>query len=400
MQSDHKQESDSTSDQPTASWKKKLSADQHTPRHVYFKDASQFFAVDASGSTSGRIMKLQQEFTERMHSGHTDDQVVMWGSHCGNPIKDIPTVPWTECMGGTEPTTILQNKQALEAIGESDVWYLLTDGGISGVPRLTQLALDTSVVAIPTIFVITGYKGNAPSNLNISVGIAFYANASDVMILFKDVATGILHIIAGKGCFAPLVAGGSQATSPDLSSWDVVRALKDEAEFMRLCEEQGIRIPSADSRPKISSGVIRLGAIWEQANENMVREHNDLVNHALEQLVALSGSNFTAEILDRRSNRAKRAGTVAEVGEIPLTSLDLDGPTFRGECRCTLALNGESLFRENLKTVLPTLEFKGANRKYIESQLFVALTGGLRTGASGVSQLFMTILDQVLCEKE
>ncbi|KAF3932355.1 hypothetical protein ABW20_dc0107600 [Dactylellina cionopaga] len=68
--------------------------------------------------------------------------------------------------------------------------------------------------------------------------------------------------------------------------------------------------------------------------------------------------------------------------------------------QCTLALNGQSLFREELKAVLPTLELKGGNKKYIESQLFVALTGGLKTGASGVSQLFMTVLDQALCEKE
>ncbi|KAK6535750.1 hypothetical protein TWF281_000002 [Arthrobotrys megalospora] len=558
-------EPEPTAEQPTSSWKLPLSAEECNLRRVPFKDASQLFAVDASGSTSGRVMTLQQEFTERIYSNHGNDQVVMWGSTCDNPIKDISAVPWTNCLGGTDPSKILQNQQALEAIGTSDVWYLLTDGEVWGVPALTRLALDTSVVSIPTVFVITGSKGNAPSNINISVGIAFYANAPDVMILFKDIATSNLYIIAGKGCFAPLLAGGSQASSPDLSSWDHVKALKDEAEFTRVCEEQGIRIPSADSRPSISPGVIRLGATWEQANENtgidinllltgsgrledselkqllaeeafnnlavacktrgtveqlrtfllnqkheeivvkledvseasdiitqlndqtlasdarealqrrlraahannrkhyqillqdgkeqrqQVRERNDLVNNALEQLGALSSSNFTAEILDRRSNRAKRAGTVAEAGEVTLTILDLDSPAFRGECRiccgedeimsiaiktgadvaantdnfaldfplaagrflsnkelissqmvcfqCTLALNGQSLFREELKTILPTLEFKGGNRKYIESQLFIGLTGGLRTGASGVSQLFMTILDQILCEK-
>ncbi|KAF3932343.1 hypothetical protein ABW20_dc0101239 [Dactylellina cionopaga] len=298
MQTEIKQEPDSTTGQPIASWKLPLSTEQHAIRHVSLKDASQFFAVDASGSTSGRIMKLQKEFTERIHLDHKTDQAVIWGSTCGNPIKDISTVPWTNCLGGTEPAKILQSQQALEAIGMSDVWYLLTDGQVWGVPELTKLALDTSVVTVPTIFVITGHKGQAPSNLDISVGIAFYANASDVLILFKDFKTSILHIIAGKGCFAPLTAGGAQATSPDLSSWELVKTVKDEAEFIHLCEEQGVKIPSADTRPKISAGVIRLGATWEQANENMGIDINLLLTASgrlehseLEQLLAEEAFN-------------------------------------------------------------------------------------------------------------
>lgn len=67
--------------------------------------------------------------------------------------------------------------------------------------------------------------------------------------------------------------------------------------------------------------------------------------------------------------------------------------------QCALAFDGMSLYREDIAAILPTLDYTDSIKKYIQEQLYVALTGGLRTGASGVSQLFMTILDRTLKEK-
>ncbi|GME28819.1 hypothetical protein GTA08_BOTSDO07967 [Neofusicoccum parvum] len=552
-----------------ASWKLRATAEHHVT-HVPLHRARQFFAVDASGSTAGRIIRDERDFAEKLHQGHPNDKAATWGTYCGDPTADFGSVSWTANRGGTQPSHILTTASAVDAIGSSDVWYLLTDGEIweNDVQVLCQLAMDTGVLNVPAIFVITGKKKPTPSDLNISVGVSFFANAPDVLILFKEVPTGHIYVVAAKGCFAPLASNGAES-APDLSSWTPLKRLLSEGELIRLFQSQDIHVPSAESRPKLSTGAINLGEQWQRENENAVvdldllftaggmlthedlgqllaeeafnnvsvacktrgriqdlraflltqkveeitikledvsgasdivsklsnpdtdsaarealqlqlreahannrlhyqdamknlresgesqavRQRNRLVNSALEQLAHLESSGYTADILSRRSNRAKRAATVAEGGEIPITSLDLDTPTaFRGECQiccgeneimsvalkvgadgaantdnfaldfplaagrfksnsdlissqnvcfqCALAFQGRSLFREDLAAVLPTLDYTGSNKKYIQEQLYIALTGGLRTGASGASQLFMTILDRTLRDKE
>lgn len=46
--------------------------------------------------------------------------------------------------------------------------------------------------------------------------------------------------------------------------------------------------------------------------------------------------------------------------------------------------------------IIPTVCYRGSNKKYINHQLTLAITAGLATGASGILQLFMTIIDRTL----
>ncbi|KAL9111641.1 MAG: hypothetical protein Q9227_003914 [Pyrenula ochraceoflavens] len=551
-----------------AKWKLRASTTKQKIQHVLFDKASQFFAVDASGSTSGTIIRHEKDFTEGVHAGHSNDRVAIWGTDCEDPTQNFSRVRWKGDMGGTEPSSILKNPAALKAIESSDLWYLLTDGEIWGndVEVLSRLAIDKGILNVPAIFVITGRKQPTPSELNVSVGITFFANSSDVLILFKEIPSGDIYILAGKGCFAAL-ASNRDNNDPDLSSWTPLKKLSSETRFIELCRDHDIQIPAAESRPKLLSGSIKLGKQWEQQNDGMsvdldallaggslndadleqilseeafnnlavacktrgriqdlrslllgqkteelnvkledvsgaadivsrlsdpdiditrrnmlqqqlreahlknrrhyqatlkninesgqeqaIRKRNRLVNHSLEQLAEIESSTYTADILSRRSNRARRAAAVPEGGAISINSLDIDTPTaFRGECRvccgeeevmsiaiksgadwaantdnfaldfplaagqfesntdliasqtacfqCALAFNGKTMYREDLAAVLPTLDYTGSNKKYIQEQLYIALTGGLRTGASGVSQLFMTILGRTLRHK-
>lgn len=462
----------------------------------------------------------------------------------------------------------MQNTEALDAIGKSDVWYLLTDGDIWGndVQVLCNLAAETGVLDVPVIFVITGPKTTVPSDLNVSVGISFFANASNVLILFKAVNSEQVYALAGKGCFAKLDPGESQ-TGPNLTSWDNLRIFDDEKQLLEACFKEDIHVPSAGSRPKIASGLINIGK-WENESEHtlidldlllkqageidsadlqyllaehifnkislacktrgrvqelralllrqkveklnlklqdvsgaaailkqlsnqdlenvqrtalqqrlrdahaknrrqyqhalddlkassqerVARHRNNLVNSSLEQLAEVESAGYTADILERRSNRARRAALVSAGGEISISSLDLDTPiAFRGKCniccmdnevmgiavkagadgaantddfalnfplaagrsksngdlissqlacfQCALACEGKSIYREDVSAVIPTLDYTGSNKKYIQEQLYLALTSGLRTGASGASQLFMTILDTTVKTK-
>lgn len=538
--------------------------------YIPLRSARQFFAVDASGSTAGSIMRHEHELVTKLVAGHFDDLAATWGSDCGDPTTDFSSIEWRANRGGTEPSQILGNPRALDAIGTSDLWYLLTDGEIweRDVGALCRKAMGTGVLNVPVVFVITGRKRQSPEDLNVSVGISFFANAPDCLVLFNEVPTGHVYVLAAKGCFAELASGNSNS-APDLESWTPLKKFLSGQEFAQQCCQANIQIPSAVSRPRLAGGAVNLGQEWERNNDNATvdldllftaggslsltdleqllaeeafnnlsvacktrsciqdlrtfliaqkieeitlkledisgareiitrlshgglddaarralqeqlreahagnrrhyqdalkdlresgqdqeaRKRNRLVNHALEQLADVEKAGYTADILTRRSNRARRAATVAPGGEVAISSLDLEAPNaFRGECRiccgesevmsialkvgadgaantdnfaldfplaagrfdsnrdiissqhvcfqCALAFEGRSLFREDLAAILPTLDCDGNNKKYIYEQLHVALTGGLRTGASGVCQLFMTILERTLKEKE
>lgn len=72
------------------------------------------------------------------------------------------------------------------------------------------------------------------------------------------------------------------------------------------------------------------------------------------------------------------------------------------QCVCfqCASLLPHSIHREKICSVLPALDYYGANKKYINHQLTQAITGGLATGVSGMIQIFTTILDRTLETKE
>jgi hypothetical protein len=61
---------------------------------------------------------------------------------------------------------------------------------------------------------------------------------------------------------------------------------------------------------------------------------------------------------------------------------------------------GKSIYQEHLTAVIPAVEYTGGNRKYINDQLYLALTAGLATGAAGIGQLLMAILLEILKTKQ
>lgn len=557
----------------TGDWKVSIESTSSTTSPTAFcslDNARQFFAVDASGSTMGRIIKREQAFVEKLHVNHTDDHALTWGSYCGRPQQDFCRIRWEDCRGGTAPDVLLRNHEIINTITSSDVWYLLTDGEIptSSVNGLSAAAIKAGILNVPVIFVITGRKASRPAELDISVGVTFFANASDVLILFSEPISDEIYVIAAKGCFACLAPSDGVETLPDLDSWDAVRKIKNEAELIQLCCEQGVRIQTAESRPMLVTGNIRLGADWEAVNpgtclhldslfnapllsgddieqlladtawnalsvacktrgriqdlraflirqkieqitirledisgaaavvtqlsapgidlptrdglsqrlreahatnrrhyedavehnrqtsqQETVRRRNRLINAALESLSRLQYTTYTAESISRSSNRARRAALVTADDDFPMVNLDLNiASAFRGTChlccgedevmsivikrgantaantdnlaldfplaagrfktnqdlvssqcvcfQCSLAMSGSTVYHEDVAAVLPTLPYTGPNKPYMQEQMFFALTGGLRTGASGASQLLMTLLDGVLRTKE
>lgn len=185
--------------------------------------------------------------------------------------------------------------------------------------------------------------------------------------------------------------------------------------------------------------------------EQTRRKRNKMVDMALQSLATIETASFRAEIIGRKSNRARRADVIDSAATIDAAMLDLDAPSCKGYClvccgeqeimsicfketdpesvednttdfalnfplaagasvkntglissqnicfQCALfGSQGISVYKERLTAVIPAIEYDGNNKKYINNQLCSALTARLATGTAGVSQLFMSILYHIM----
>lgn len=554
-----------------ASWKiAPSSSEEDKTDFTPFLEGRKYFAVDDSGSTAGAVLRKERAFVDAFQGERRNaaDAISLWGTHCDNPTRRFDSVSWVSSHGGTYPSEILRNSAALDAIRKSDVWILLTDGEIydGDVHRLADLAYDAGILNVPLVFLITGSRGSSPGTANISVGISFFASSHDTLILFKDLQTGKIYVIAGKGCFAEL--GGSTA-APNLASWNDLTVFRDEGDFFSHCRKSHIRVARSETRVA-STGGISLGSAWDaqhngsvkvdldalfasgmlsdmdavhlladeafdalavscktrrripelrsfiraqkieqvapkledrngaaaiiarmgdttassdqreelqqqlraahaanrrdyqntlldfagSAAEQALKQRNQLVDAAIRSLASIEAASYNADIIGRRSNRARRAEAVESNAAIDVAKLDLEAPSFKGYClvccgdqetmsicfketdpehtddntsdfalnfplaagasmnnvnlissqnvcfQCALlGPDGMSIYKERLTGIIPAVQYDGSNKKYINDQLYSALTARLATGAAGVAQLFMSILQNVMQTK-
>lgn len=186
------------------------------------------------------------------------------------------------------------------------------------------------------------------------------------------------------------------------------------------------------------------------AAEQDIRKRNQLVDEAVRSLATIEAASYNAEIIGR-SNRARRAAEIDSASLIEVTKLDLEASSYRGYCliccgeqeimsiclkeaapeekddntsdfalnfplaagastknvnlvssqnvcfQCALLGDGGlSIYKERLIAIIPVVQYDGSNKKYINDQLYSALTARLATGAAGIAQLFMSILQNVM----
>jgi hypothetical protein len=86
------------------------------------------------------------------------------------------------------------------------------------------------------------------------------------------------------------------------------------------------------------------------------RERNRLVDGALRTVADVEKAGYTADILSRRSNRARRADVVSG-DQVETAALDFEAPAFRGECEVCCGDN--EVMSLALKVLTP--EESGAN---------------------------------------
>ena len=549
-----------------AQWKEKLAeASNVDARTVSFGAAKKFFAVDVSGSTFGRIIRVEGQLVQNL-SLNDADTVCRWDTECDKSPQVVsklaPDSYWSS-RAGTNPEVILQQRSALEQIRSCDLWLLLTDGDIPDryVNSLTNRASSLFLTDIPVVLVVVVNNGAqvSPRATNISIAIPFFAGVNNAVILYKNARSGDLYVVAAKGCFDALFPS-NDSLDDHLSSWDKLPKFADEKMFTARCESLGISVVRSQDRqtvrgislgPAYSSATgcnididallgqpqvdppdlrnlledeainnlaiacktrgcldslrsfltshkrqdvaVRLedrhgaGDIMRQMeNANLTsaqmntlrsqlraahtsnrlsytrsvqspseeardaKELNRLIDKAIALITSIEKAGYTADILNRKSNRAMRADMIqASDAGIRLFAMNLSDSVeaFRSACsicagdeeimsivlkrlstaednttdfalnfplaagcndrnvdlvssqcicfQCAL-LCEESIYHEELAAIVPTIEYAGVNKRYLDNQLCLAITTGLKTGASGIAQIFMTILDRVL----
>ena len=548
-----------------AEWKERLAEASNVDlRTMSFRAAKKFFAVDVSGSTSGRIIRVEEQLVRNL-SFNDADTVSRWDTKCDEHPQVVSTLAsesYWSTRGGTNPEVILQEPSALEQIRSCDLWLLLTDGEIPDrfVISLTNRASSLCLTDIPVVLVIVSKSATvSPRAANISIAIPFFAGVNNAIILYKNIRSGELFVVAAKGCFDALYPN-KDSLDDNISSWDGLPKFADENMFTTKCESLGISVVRSQDR-QISRGVslgptyssvtgctididallgqpqvdppdlrnlledeaidnlaiacktrghlgnlrsfltkhkrqevaVRLkdrhgaGDIMRQmeiANltsaqmdtlrsqlraahmsnrlsytssvqspseeARVATELNRLIDKALALITGIEKAGYTADILNRKSNRAMRADIIqGSDADLHLLAMDLSDnvEAFRSSCsicagdeeimsivlkrldtaednttdfalnfplaagcnernadlvssqcicfQCAL-LCKKSIYQEELAAIIPTIEYTGVNKQYLDHQLCLAITTGLKTGASGIAQIFMTILDRVL----
>lgn len=223
-----------------------------TNKSVSLSKARKFFAVDASGSTEGDVMRAESEFVRGVHS-NPNDNVTKWARQCERPqlVDNTGLNYFTRKRQWTCAEATVKEPSAIAEIWSSDIWCFLTDGEITSgsVTNLTKLAVAQELLYIPLLLLVVGEKQPTPEESNIPVVLPFFKHATVGVFLFKDSFTGKLYVVAAKGSLAPLASSTDDDSMVDLSSWNFYPCYSNEAELMRRCEELGLWVVSSECRP-------------------------------------------------------------------------------------------------------------------------------------------------------
>lgn len=181
----------------------------------------------------------------------------------------------------------------------------------------------------------------------------------------------------------------------------------------------------------------------EQARQEMANK----IQACLSKCTLMEQSNYSEDILYRKSNRARRAEKIDSSAASPVIPfVDIYNPDLkasRGKCdvcydddaimcfalktvervedntsdfalnyplalgpasqnkdllsaqrvcyQCARALSN-TIYREKVAAIVPIIDYKGTNKLVINEALTKALTGGLKTGVSGIAQSFLSLL--------
>lgn len=135
--------------------------------------------------------------------------------------------------GGTTPHVIFEgpgSAASLQAIQESDVFDLMTDGEISQ-SDVQKLTAHVQVVSHKPVILVITHTGSKPSKLNVSVCAPFIAGCAHVLTI-SNPTNGKPRILHSTGVFTELGVAPDMSEGNNRESWDAYPLL----DFGRLLD--------------------------------------------------------------------------------------------------------------------------------------------------------------------
>lgn len=180
-----------------------------------FSECKTAFALDISGSTAGKVLRVERSAIEAISDGlaavrKRDSQILPWNNR-SRRILTLDELDTTESAGGTDPTVILTDLPSKRVLMGSDIWFLLTDGEIDG-DLIRNFAHEVGVARLhgtACVIVVFGSFLERPVMCNISVGQSVFAATPDCLFLFHDFESGKVYILQCKGAFRYLLPNGN-----------------------------------------------------------------------------------------------------------------------------------------------------------------------------------------------
>lgn len=186
-----------------------------------FRDAAVSFAIDVSTSTTGRTLDMERTFIKKIAdllspASQLNARVLPWSA-----VAQAPETLWglrnLRNSFGTMPHKVLQDARHLNALYNSSLWFLMTDGIVTkedGIEFARQLA-SKSMHGTSCVTVIFGSIQKQPASCNISVGVNVYSVSPNCLFLYCDTASGELMIMGSKGIFTSVLKG---AVVPEITA--------------------------------------------------------------------------------------------------------------------------------------------------------------------------------------
>ncbi|KAH0536476.1 hypothetical protein FGG08_006657 [Glutinoglossum americanum] len=301
-----------------------------------FGSATVSFAVDVSGSTYGGALRAEKIFIRDVSSflspqSQLTAKVLPWASGARR-VRKLSQLNTLTSDGYTVPEAIIEDPAHKDALMQSSLWFLLTDGLVDDEHRIrfSKLIAESGLHGNTCVTVIFGKPGTcAPSSCNISVGVSVFAVVPNCLFLYYNTSNNEIMIMQCKGIFKSLLEGAENPVIDDYTSW---------ASFPRLSVRalSSLIIPPAK---KLDKDEIAL-------QDGLVIKYEELLNNRLSQdqvaKILSNEDNITSVVMTAQSR--SQAGRFQNW--VQKQQIHVDDPSFKE--RPDLGGNASASFREVL----------------------------------------------------
>ena len=186
-------------------------SEHHNSGTIALSDVDLTFAVDCSGSTNGDVLREEKSaiysISELLsHEAQTRVMILPWNDEAEEALS-LEEVEDMYSSGGTDPTVLLRDRHYRQALRNSSLWVLITDGYISDdlVREFSDTLGEASLHGTASIVICVGRAPIRPFDGNISVGKSVFATVPDCLFLYHDIRVRQAYMLQCKGRFRSLL---------------------------------------------------------------------------------------------------------------------------------------------------------------------------------------------------